>query len=109
MRTIKTYRKVGAFYIAWEADFLSPFRLYNRHRCNNKFQSRTPSHCLVASQVRPGSNDMATLGVAALSGNLQSQLFEGFSLAEVRVILSAAKQRRYSANSVMTHQGSDCE
>jgi hypothetical protein len=21
MRTIKTYRKVGAFYIAWEADF----------------------------------------------------------------------------------------
>jgi hypothetical protein len=52
---------------------------------------------------------MATLGVAALSANLQSQLFEGFSLAEVRVILSAAKQRRYSANSVMTHQGSDCE
>jgi len=24
MRTIKTYRKVGAFYIAWEADFPTP-------------------------------------------------------------------------------------
>jgi hypothetical protein len=27
MRTIKTYRKVGAFYIAWEADFSTPIRL----------------------------------------------------------------------------------
>ena len=26
MRTIKTYRKVGAFYIAWEADFPTPIR-----------------------------------------------------------------------------------
>jgi hypothetical protein len=24
MRAIKTYRKVGAFYIAWEADFPTP-------------------------------------------------------------------------------------
>src|SRR5215471_17777732 len=27
MRAIKTYRKVGAFYIAWEADFSTPIRL----------------------------------------------------------------------------------
>jgi len=26
MRTIKTYRKVGAFYIAWEADFSTSIR-----------------------------------------------------------------------------------
>jgi hypothetical protein len=26
MRTIKTYRKVGAFYIAWEADFSTVIR-----------------------------------------------------------------------------------
>jgi len=26
MRTIKTYRKVGAFYIACEADFSTPIR-----------------------------------------------------------------------------------
>jgi hypothetical protein len=26
MRTIKTYRKVGAFYIACEADFATPIR-----------------------------------------------------------------------------------
>jgi hypothetical protein len=25
MRTIKTYRKVGAFYIAWEEDFATSF------------------------------------------------------------------------------------
>jgi len=27
MRTIKTYRKVGAFYIAWEADFSTSIEL----------------------------------------------------------------------------------
>jgi hypothetical protein len=27
MRTITTYRKVGAFYIAWEADFSTPIGL----------------------------------------------------------------------------------
>jgi hypothetical protein len=27
MRTIKTYRKVGAFYIAWEEDLSTPIRL----------------------------------------------------------------------------------
>jgi hypothetical protein len=26
MRTIKTYRKVGAFYIAWEEDLSTPIR-----------------------------------------------------------------------------------
>jgi hypothetical protein len=26
MRTIKTYRKVGAFYIAWEEDFSTSIR-----------------------------------------------------------------------------------
>ena len=30
MRTIKTYRKVGAFYIAWEADFATSIHLIRR-------------------------------------------------------------------------------
>jgi hypothetical protein len=30
MQTIKTYRKVGAFYIAWEADFSTSIRTRDR-------------------------------------------------------------------------------
>jgi len=52
---------------------------------------------------------MASLGVAALSANFQSPLLDGFSSAELRVILAAAKQRRYPANSIITYQGTPAD
>lgn len=37
--------------------------------------------------------------------NIQPRFFEGLTLAEVKMIVSAAKQRRYLANSVIVNQG----
>jgi CRP-like cAMP-binding protein len=52
---------------------------------------------------------VASLGVAPLSANFRSPFLEGFSSAELRVILAAAKHRRYPAQSVMTYQGNPAE
>ena len=37
--------------------------------------------------------------------NIQPRFFEGFTSAEIKMIVSAAKQRRYLANSVIVNQG----
>jgi CRP-like cAMP-binding protein len=37
--------------------------------------------------------------------NIQPRFFEGLTLAEVKMMVSAAKQRRYLANSVIVNQG----
>jgi CRP/FNR family transcriptional regulator, nitrogen oxide reductase regulator len=37
--------------------------------------------------------------------NIRSRFFEGLALAEIKTITSAAKQRRYFANSVIVNQG----
>jgi hypothetical protein len=39
MRTIKTYRKVGAFYIAWEADFTTSIHLSARESTKGTSES----------------------------------------------------------------------
>ena len=49
MRTIKTYRKVGAFYIAWEADFSTSLTKSASSRVFNSFYSfRTHSYSCAA-------------------------------------------------------------
>lgn len=52
---------------------------------------------------------MATLSVAVPSANFRSLLLEGFSPAELRIILAAATQRRYPAHTVMTYQGDSAD
>ena len=48
---------------------------------------------------------MAASGIAVVPSDLRSQFLDGLHPTERNTILSAAKQRRFAANSVVTNQG----
>lgn len=48
---------------------------------------------------------MSALGLAAVPTNLKPRFLTGFDPSELKVILNAAKQRRFLANSIVVNQG----
>jgi hypothetical protein len=52
---------------------------------------------------------MPALGIAAVSSGLKLRFFDGLALRDLETIRAAAKEQRYRARSVITHQGTPAE
>jgi CRP-like cAMP-binding protein len=48
---------------------------------------------------------MTAITIVSLSADLKSQILDGFAASDRKIILSAATQRRFAADSVITNQG----
>ena len=81
MRTIKTYRKVGAFYIAWEEDFLDSYPQVIARQGTDRLQNFAKTLCTkklkpllflpVAVIPRQSSFSRASISVGAQACSVQ--------------------------------------